>query len=187
MGLEAETTLETEGQRHRVKALLESHELILRGDFRRTLPIGEIGGVAVRDGALHFTHGGVDYVLHLPRAETWARKLTTPPPSLASKLGISPGKPAFVVGAVDDDALKAALEGNVVADSSQAAQIVIVAETADALPAAADLPVWIVYPKGAKSPLPESAVRGHMRAIGLVDTKTCSVSARLTALRFNRR
>jgi hypothetical protein len=187
MGLEAESMLETEGRTHRVKALLESHELILRGDFKRTFKISDLTAVAASEGVLRFVHDGTDYTLHLLRPETWAKKLTTPPPSLASKLGISPDKPAFVIGAVDDEALQAALDGNVVGDQGRAAQIIVVAERPDDLPAAADLPVWVIYPKGAKSPLPESDVRSLMRAAGWADTKTCSVSARLTALRFNRR
>ncbi len=190
MGLEAECALETEGATHRVKALLESRELILRGELRRTFAFSEITDVAAYDGALRFTHGGIAYTLRLPRAETWAKKLTTPPPSLASKLGISPDKPAFVIGAIVDEALAAALDGNTVPDAASAAQIIVIAETPDALPAPADLPglpVWIVYPKGARSPLPESAVRGQMRGAGWADTKTSAVSERLTALRFHKR
>jgi hypothetical protein len=191
MGLEAECELETGGEVYRVKALLESRELILRGDFRRTVKIADMTGVAVRDGALHFTHGGTDYSLRLPqgRAETWAKKIMTPPPSLASKLGISPDKPAFVIGPVADAALATALEGNTTTTPTNAAQLVVIAETSDTLPDATALPrlpVWIVYPKGAQSPVPESVVRAHMRSAGWADTKTSAVSERLTALRFHR-
>jgi len=192
MGLEAECELGTGGEVHRVKALLESRELILRGDFRRTFKIVDIGSITVRDGALYFTHDDTDYALRLPsgRAETWAKKITTPPPSLASKLGISSDKPVFVMGAVTDDALIAALDGNIVASAGEASQILIVAETPDTLPdadALPPLPVWVVYPKGAKSALPESAVRAHMRNAEWADTKTSAVSERLTALRFHKR
>lgn len=189
MGLEAEIALETNGQTHRVKALLESHDLILRGAFKRTFRICDIANVAVHDGALHFVHDGTGYILHLPRAETWAKKLTAPPPSLASKLGISPDKPAFVIGTVDDEALATALDGNTTATVTKAAQFIVIAETPEALPKVPHLPalpVWIVYPKGARSAVPESVVRGHMRNAGWSDTKTSAVSARLTALRFHK-
>lgn len=192
MGLEADSEIETEGTLYRVKALLESRELILRGDFRRTFKLSDISGVARRDDALHFTHTGTAYVLRLPpgRAETWAKKISAPPPSLAAKLGISPDRPAFVTGTIADDTLADALAGNTTAEPANANQIVIVAETSEDLPDPAGLPplpVWIIYPKGAKSSLPESAVRTHMRTAGWADTKTSAVSERLTALRFHRR
>lgn len=192
MGLEAPCDIETGGQTHHARALLESHDLIVRGDLRLRLNLAEITKVDVRDGALHFVHGETGYVLRLPpgRAETWARKMTTPPPSLAAKLGISPDRPAFVIGAVTDPVLAAALAGNIVADPTGAAQLIIVSETVDALPEPdilPPLPVWIVYPKGAASALPEAAVRSHMRTAGWTDTKTSAVSGRLSALRFHRR
>lgn len=190
MGLEAESDIETAGATHRIKALLESHELIVRGDLRRTFRLSDITDVIARDNALHFTHDGTGYVLRLPRPETWAKKMTTPPPSLASKLGLSADAPAFVIGAVTDEALAAALDGHMAASLDAAAQVVMIAETPEALSDPGQLPtlpVWIVYPKGAKSSLPESAVRAHMRAAGWSDTKTSAVSGRFTALRFHRR
>jgi hypothetical protein len=48
-------------------------------------------------------------------------------------------------------------------------------------------PLWIVYPKGANSPVKESLVRDLLRSQGFIDTKVASVSARLTAMRFVRR
>ncbi len=191
MGLEAESDIETQGAHYRVKALLESRELILRGEFRRTFKFTDMTNVAVSGDALHFRHGGDDHTLRLPqgRAETWARKMTTPPPSLASKLGISPEKPAFVIGDVTDEALLTALDGNSTGEAAHAACVVMVAETPAALPDPGhlpSLPIWIVYPRGVKSALPESIVRTHMRAAGWVDTKTSAVSDRLTALRFHK-
>jgi len=51
----------------------------------------------------------------------------------------------------------------------------------------ADAAIWIVYPKGRSSSLPENDVRTFMRTRAFVDTKVASVSERLTALRFTRR
>jgi hypothetical protein len=48
-------------------------------------------------------------------------------------------------------------------------------------------PLWVVYPKGAKSEVKESGVRDLLRSRGFIDTKVASVSARLTALRFVKR
>jgi hypothetical protein len=47
------------------------------------------------------------------------------------------------------------------------------------------LPIWAVYPKGRNVPFGDSAIRDTLRAHGFRDTKSCAVSARLTATRYN--
>jgi hypothetical protein len=42
MGLETETTCTHSGKHYSVKALLESTEIILRGELRRKLPIAKL-------------------------------------------------------------------------------------------------------------------------------------------------
>jgi hypothetical protein len=49
------------------------------------------------------------------------------------------------------------------------------------------IPIWFVYPKGPGHPLNETAIRTLLRSNGMMDTKVASVSAKLTALRFNLR
>jgi len=196
MGLEAESELTTGGDTVHVKALLESHALILRGAVRKTLPIGEIESPRAVDGRLLFEHKGAPYALALPdgQAAKWLKKLTTEPPSLAAKLGIDAAHKALVWGAADDAALNMALAGATTADPAEAVVMLAIATGPDALAeslndlwrAAPDLPVWIVHPKGAKTTLPESAVRNHLRSLGMIDTKTCAVSDWLTATRYNR-
>ena len=194
MGLEANSTVTVGDETFAVKALLESRELILRGDFRKIFAIAEITAAFIEGDMLVFRHADQSYVLPLPagQADRWLKKLTTPPPSLAAKLGIDAGHPAFVTGVVNDPALMDALAGATTESPCSAAFGVIVAETpaalAEALKAAQpDRPLWIIYPKGAKSPLPEATVRTHMHGAGYVDTKTSAVSERLTALRFHRK
>jgi hypothetical protein len=196
MGLEAESQLTTNGQTVHVKALLESHELILRGAVKQTLPIRELTDPRAVNGQLLFEHGGQPYALTLPdgQAAKWLKKLTSEPPSLAQKLGVDGAHKAFVRGSTDDPSLATALTGATTDDPHDAALAIAVATSPDnlsstladvikALPAA---PVWIIYPKGAKSPLPESAVRAHLHALGFADTKACAVSETLTATRFHR-
>ena len=197
MGLEANCDLHVGGQVAHVKALLESRELILRGAVKKTLPIPELTDPHVVNGRLLFGHAGSSYGLDLPagQAEKWLKKLTTEPPSLASKLGVDATHKAYVRGTTTDGPLNQALTGATTTNPHEAALgIAIVTQPDELSDALADLldvlpatPIWIIFPKGAKSTLPESAVRSHMHALGLVDTKSCAVSDVLTAARFNRR
>lgn len=196
MGLEAESELVSAGETIHVKAVLESHALILRGAVKKTLPIGEISDPRAVGDQLLFEHHGTPYALNLPggQADKWLKKLTTEPPSLAAKLGIDAGHKALVWGHGDDDALTGALSGATTDQPADAFVSIAVVADPDALAEALDTllqsaphtPVWIVYPKGAKSPLPESSVRNHLRSLGLVDTKACAVSDKWTATRYNR-
>ncbi len=197
MGLEAESELTTAGHTVHVKALLESHDLILRGAVKKTLPVREISDPRSLNDQLVFEHDGQSYALGLPpgQADKWLKKLTTQPPSLAAKLGVDAAHKAFVKGPLDDVALGAALAGATTNDPHAAALGIAVVSQPDELSTAlAELmqtlpttPAWIIFPKGARSPLPESAVRTHMHALGFVDTKSCAVSDILTAIRFNKR
>jgi hypothetical protein len=196
MGLEAESGLTSNGETLHVKALLESHALILRGAVRKTLSISEISDPRTVGQQLLFEHHGTPYALTLSdgQAAKWLRKLIDEPPSLAAKLGIDSALMAFVWGHADDAALAGALAGATTDTPAAAAMAIAVVTDPDALAEALNgllqalpqAPIWIVYPKGAKSTLPESTVRNHLRALGLTDTKTCSVSDRLTATRYNR-
>jgi hypothetical protein len=195
MGLEAESEVRVGHESHHAHALLESRDLILRGAFRKTLPIAELEDLRAVNHELLFEHGGLPYALALPagQAEKWLAKLTAEPPSLAQKLGVDASHKALVWGQVKDDALNEALLGAVTTDPVQAALSIAVAHTIDELNTAlAEIiqrlphaPIWIIYPRGVKSNLPESAVRSHMRALNFVDSKGCAVSDALTATRFS--
>ena len=197
MGLEAESEVRVGHDSHHAHALLESRELILRGAFKKTLPIAELKDPRVVNHELLFEHNGLAYALALPegQAAKWLKKLTTEPPSLALKLGVDTGHRALVWGHVGDGPLNDALINAVTTDPTCAALSIVVAlspvelnaglaEVTQRLPHA---PIWIVYPKGAASTLPESAVRAHMRALNFIDSKTCAVSDTLTATRFSSR
>jgi len=198
MGREAECECEHNGARSRVKALLEPPELILRGEIRRRLPFSDLKQIRADGEMLRFTCGTDRFALAVgsARAANWAKALTTPLPSLGKKLGISPESVVRMIGAVDDDALGAALaSAKAVADKGAdliLARVNTSAEVASALCAAAKqiearVPIWFIYPKGRGRALSEDDVRTLALATGIVDTKVCSVSPTLTALRFVRR
>jgi hypothetical protein len=192
MGLEAETTCLHSGKPHKVKALLESTELILRGALQRKLPLAALRHIAAQGEALTFEAEGEHFALTLGKAKaaTWAKKIATPPPSLAQKLGLSETAKAFVFGTVDDADLTAALKGRTTAKPAEAAILLAVltseAELAALLEAHGKnaLPLWLVNIKGPKSPLGENAIRAALRAAGFKDVKTCAVSAALSATRY---
>lgn len=109
-------------------------------------------------------------------------------------LGVT-GKRVLVEGALDDDALVAAVATATRAGEHDAEVIVARADDADQLARiaydrrallGAGVPMWVVYTKGARAPLGETAVRALLRERGLVDLKVASVSGTLTALKFAR-
>ena len=198
MGREAECTCECNGARSRVKALIEPPELILRGELRRRIPLSALKQVRSEGETLRFSSGSESFSLAVgsAMAQKWVTALTTPPPTLARKLGITGETVVRMIGAADDDALRAALScAKAVSDKNAdliLARIHSPAELAAALRAAAKqldsrVPIWVIYPKGRGQPLTENEVRSTALAAGIVDTKVCAVSPALTALRFVRR
>jgi hypothetical protein len=198
MGRESECSCECNGSTYPVKALLEPPELILRGRLRRRLPFSRLTGIRADGAILRFECEGQVFALMLggDLPSRWARVLTTPPPTLAKKLGISEDTVVRIVGAVDDEALRSALaEAKAVADDGAdliLARVNTTGELADALHVsakelAARVPIWFIYPKGKGHALTENDVRSTGLAAGIVDTKVAAVSPTLTALRFVRR
>lgn len=198
MGRESECECECNGARSRVKVLLEPPDLILRGEISRRLPFSALKQVRADGERLLFTVGSETFALALgsAMAQKWMKALTTPPPSLARKLGISAEVVVRMIGVVDDDALQAALsEAKNVAENNPdliLARVNTAAELAASLRTiakqlAAGVPVWFIYPKGRGHALTENDVRSTALAAGVVDTKVCAVSPTLTGLRFVRR
>ncbi len=198
MGREAVCTCDWAGEVTEVKALLETSELILRGGLRKKVPFHELQDVKAIADRLCFSVGGerVELILGKSTAESWAAKITTPPPSLAKKLGITNQTRVRVIGAVCDETLQQALNeaAKISAQSAICLSPALIPLRTCKPPskhARADLskgiPIWIVYAKGPGHALKESDIRSLFRTHGLMDTKVASVSAKFTALRFNLR
>lgn len=185
-----------------VKALLESNELVLRGEVRRKFPFAEMKKIQVDGEELRFAVGNqsVSLVLGSAQAVKWAEAIANPP-TLSKKLGITPESTILMLGPVDDDAVGAVL--SVAAEVLRTERLtepvdLILArvDTPEALSNAIEdasnllarrVPIWVIYPKGPGKSLSESAVRDALLARGMTDTKVAAVSARLTALRFVKR
>jgi hypothetical protein len=197
MGLEQKCRASWPGGSGDVKALLETHELILRGDIKRTFPITRLEDIRVEDEDLRFHAGDEDVSLTLgaDTAGRWAKKLTTPPPTVAQKLGIGPSAKALVIGEIDDATLIDALAENTTTAPQEARLCLAVvrdeAELHIAIRAqqscAFETLIWIANVKGSRSPFTENAVRSIMRDAGYIDNKVSAVSDVLSATRYARR
>jgi hypothetical protein len=79
MGREALCECTFEGTTANVKALLESNEIILRGDIRMSVPLDALKNLRVESESLCFNLGKRPMRLHLgaKAAESWARKIKT--------------------------------------------------------------------------------------------------------------
>jgi hypothetical protein len=197
MGREAICECTFEGTTSKVKALLESSEVILRGDIRRRIPFNALQNVRVESQNLCFNMDKHPMQLHLGAraAESWAKKIKTPPPSLAQKLGVTDKTVVRTIGAVNRTVLSALSSAGAQIGNEKPDIIISCVDTPKNLIAtlqaaktqlAGSIPIWVVYHKGPGHPLNEAAIRSCLRANGLMDTKVASVSTELTALRFNR-
>jgi hypothetical protein len=195
MGREAVAVCRWQGDVAEAKILLESQEIILRGDVRARIARGSITGARVDGDDLVVTAAAGELVVELGsiQAAKWAAAILKAPPTLASKLGIDAARRAFVIGVVADATLADALDGATTDVPGEAAVLVAVvlsdAELAAAFAVAETLPtlaVWCVYGKGKAAITGDGAVRAFMRSQGYVDSKSCAVSGALTATRYGR-
>ena len=195
MGREASCICEWNGEAARVKALLESRELILRGAMRKRIPFAEMKRLRADGDRLRFSFESdfVCLVLGKATAPKWLQVISTPPPSLAKKLGITARCRVRVIGSIDDVELQSAIENAELVERGDCELIIARVDTAAELRAAfkkpaslleSGVPIWVVYPKGAGLPIGEAAVRETGLAAGVVDVKVAAVSSRLTGLKF---
>jgi hypothetical protein len=196
MGREAICGCTFDGTTTKVKAFLESEELILRGDISLRAPLHAVHHVRVESESLCFNldKGPVRLDLGAAVAKSWAKKIKSTPPSLADKLGIT-GKIVRTIGPMADRAVDSALTSATRISSRNPDLILSYVDTPESLATtlreartqlARSVPIWLVYRKGGGHPLSEAAIRTTLRAHGFMDTKVASVSTELTALRFSR-
>jgi hypothetical protein len=199
MGREARCTARVGAESADATALLESTAIVLRGALKRRWDIAALQTLRVEDGELRFEAGDEAVALALgePEAGKWLKKLQTPPPTLAAKLGISADNRALLIGPTSgtlDPALAEALAAGLTSNPREAALLVAVVCKRDELARLADFhagmrckTVWVVHPKGPGANPSDADVRLEMRARGYVDNKTSAVSDALTATRYVRR
>ena len=177
------------------KALLESEELLFRGELSLRIALRDIKALRVNDGELVVTYSGGTARFELgDQAAAWAKKIRRPP-SLLDKLGVRPGMHVAVMGVENT-----AFERDVSARTGEAAWsrprkdtdlIFLAADSTarlDRLPALREMirptgGIWVVWPKG-RPGLHEDDVREAARRAGLVDVKVAAFSSTHSALKL---
>jgi hypothetical protein len=195
MGKQLSCTLRHAGKSFAGRALLETSEIIFRGDTRLKIPFSAITKINAADGELHVhTKDGLAIFDLGPKAAQWHQDIASPR-SLVEKLGTKPGQSVALIGPFPSDFVaKLKAHGAHITESKNAkgypwiflaayekSDLRCVPSIARQMQGATAL--WLVYPKGQKS-ITESAVRSAGLEAGLVDVKVVSFSATLTALKF---
>ncbi|HEV7239545.1 MAG TPA: DUF3052 family protein [Thermoanaerobaculia bacterium] len=195
MGSTLKSRLHFEGKTYDGEALLETAEILFRGERRLVIPLAKIKSVTAREGRLHVKFGGGEAALDLgPQAAKWAEKISNPK-SVVQKLGVKPGQQVALVH-FDDDAFAADLEKAGAQVSKGRAKknsdaIVYGANTRADLDRlktlraslASNGALWVIRPKGVKE-ITEAEVMAAGKAAGMVDVKVVRFSDTHTAEKF---
>jgi hypothetical protein len=196
MGAEVDCRVELNGDSSEGRALLETHELIFRGDFRLKIPFRTISSLRNNDGSLTVAFGDSVAVFHLgSRADAWADKIRNPKSRL-DKLGIKPDHRVSVVSLEDDDFVaelrKRTADVSTARGRSSSDVIFLGAPTKRSLDRLTTMrknitragAVWVVRPKGIKGGLTETDIISAAKSQGLVDVKVVSFSETHSALKL---
>jgi hypothetical protein len=190
MGQEANCEVRFAGKISTGKALLETDDLIFRGDFRLSIPLKSIQSLEAADGVLRVTspEGTAQFTLGA-QADKWARKIRNPR-TLADKLDVKPGMRVSLIGVRDmlerrtsDITEGTAAKGSdlILFGAEKDKDLVKLRTLQKALKR--NGAIWVVYPKG-KQEITEIGVLKAGRDAGLVDTKVARFSDTHTALKF---
>jgi len=196
MGKEATCTVKMGNQKYEGKTLLETSEVIFRGDqFRLKIAISEMKSVKAVGGELRiaFPEGNATFVLG-PLAEKWAHKILHPK-TVMEKLGVKAGASVALAGTFDEEfhkelsgLTKKISKGGIVAETDS---IFLSAESRKELERVKQIAramkgttaLWVVYPKGLKT-ITENDVLAAGREAKLKDVKVVGFSNSHTALKF---
>lgn len=174
--------------------LLETDELIVRGEARIKIPRTSIKQVATRGDVLTVSAPPATIALTLgaDAAAKWKTKIEEPPKRLIDKLDVKPGANVWLFD-VDDETLIAQVSertARVSRGSSAAACDVVFVDVnseqelsriSKAIDATHDRSaVWVIHRKGPKG-VADTTIFAHAKALGLVYTKVARVSERDTA------
>jgi hypothetical protein len=195
MGNEAACTAQFGKRQSEGKALLETSEILFRGDFRMKIPFSTIKSAKAVDGELRLQTAEGLAVFHLgAAAEKWCDKILHPK-SRIEKLGVKPEAKVSLLGDFDAEFLAelgtlttSVTKGKVAAGSECIFFAAQSKEDLGALPKISQslqggASLWIVYPKGQKH-ITENHVIAAGRKAGLKDVKVVGFSPTHTALKF---
>ena len=105
MGSELKCTVRFGKEKSEGKALLETNELLFRGEFRLKIPFASIKSAKAVDGELHLqTVNGLAIFEIGPAAERWREKILHPKTRI-EKIGVKPGAKVSLLGSFDAEFL----------------------------------------------------------------------------------
>ena len=194
MGNEAPCKLRRGGKTYSGKALLETSELLFRGETRLKIAFSAIRGLQASDGELQVrTREGLSVFELGARAEKWREKIANPK-TLLDKLGVKNGERVSLTGEFPSDFLASLKKQGAVlhAHAAKGASWYFLAtesrqdlQRVKTISRALEgsVALWIVYPKG-QAAISEGDVRSAGLRAGLTDIKVASFSATHTALKF---
>lgn len=203
MGREALCEARFGNQTSRGKALLETSDLLFRGDFRVVVPFKQMTRISADAANLSVVWPGGTLTLALgAEAARWAEKIRHPP-GLLDKLGVKAASTVALVAAgggdfageddLDDFLAQLAARGVKTTKRPGAATDLLFFSVAgrddlQALPKLLpalrpDAGIWVLRPKGIAA-VTEADVRNAGLSAGLVDVKVAAFSAIRTAEKF---
>jgi hypothetical protein len=195
MGNEASCKVRFGKQESQGKALLETSEILFRGDFRLKIPFSTIQSAKAVDGELRLqTAEGLAVFQLGATAEKWRDKILHPR-SRIEKLGVKPGAKVSLLSDFDreflDELGKLTKSVNTGKASSDSEWIFFAADSKGDLGSLSKISksmqgataLWIVYPKGQKH-ITENDVLAAGRKSGLKDVKVVGFSPTHTGLKF---
>jgi DUF3052 family protein len=195
VGLEATCEIRLGSKRGRGRALLESTELIVRGDVPLRIPLKAVTVADARGDTLRVTWPEGTAALKLGSAAAkWASRIRRPR-GLMDKMGVRPDSRVSVIAVSDKAVLEDLRERTPNMTEGRAAKgsdivLVFMQEKTDLgrlarLRAAirANGSIWVLWPKGRKE-FREDDIRAAALAAGLVDVKVASVSDVLSGLKL---
>ncbi len=176
------------------KVLLETDELIVRGDARIRVSRSSIERVTRRDGVVSITaHNAiVTLTLGTDAALRWQKKLEEAPKRLIDKLDVKPDANVWLLGTTDP-ALETELGERTTRVSrgrtASGCDVVFVAVDSDdqldridraRAAISDDGAIWVVHPKGPGG-VADTTIFARAKELGLTYTKVARVSATHTA------
>lgn len=195
MGNEAICTVRFGKEESEGQALLETSEVLFRGDFRLKIPFSTIKSAKAVDGELLLQTVGGLAIFHLgPAAGKWCEKILHPK-SRIEKLGVKADARVSLLGNFDAAFLrevasltKSVSKGKAASDSDciffaadSMKDLGFLTKIVKSMQGVAAL--WVVYPKGQKH-ITENDVLAAGRKSGLKDVKVVGFSPTHTALKF---
>lgn len=195
MGQTIRTRLHFEEEIYEGEAVLETTELLFRGERRLVIPLAKIRSIKAAQGMLRIEFGDREAALELgAQAEKWFDKIKNPK-SVLQKLGIKPGQCVALVQ-LEEPGFREQLDamGVEVAEgkprkgcdaiflgaNSRGDLHLIESLKARLVPTGT---LWVVRPRGVPE-ITEGDVMTAGQAVGLVDVKVVRFSERRTAEKF---